>query len=132
MRAALTIVTLAALACSGGTDNSNNNQVPAHDVDIRKNASILGSNAFSPINKTVSLAAGSTVKWYNADITGTGGSYGSVSGVTHRLVSDDGTTFASGNIPPGGIFTATISGTGTFTYHCSIHLTMTGTLTVNP
>jgi plastocyanin len=132
MRAALTILTLAALACSSGTDNSNNNQVPPHNVDIRKNAAILGSSAFSPLNETISLAATSTVKWYNADITGSGGSYGSVSGVTHKLVSDDGTTFASGNIPPGGIFTATISATGTFTYHCAIHTTMTGTLTVNP
>lgn len=74
--------------------------------------------AFSPSGKTVT--AGTIVKWINNDAT------------THTVTSDDGTTFNSGNIAPGGNFSYTASTTGTFNYHCEIHGSMTGTLTVTP
>ncbi len=80
---------------------------------------ILGQNgaqSFSPNPATVK--AGQTVAWKNNDV------------ITHTATSDSG-AFDTGAIPPGGTSNAiTMSTTGTFGYHCSIHPTMTGTLTV--
>jgi plastocyanin len=100
-----------------------------HDVTITQGAANRGPNAFSPANFTLSLASQTAVTWQNRDIGSAG--YGT-SGVTHSLVSDDGATFASGDISPNGIFVATLSVPGSYGYHCSIHPAMTGTLTVNP
>jgi plastocyanin len=50
---------------------------------------------------------------------------------THTVTADDGSSFDTGNTAPGKEkeFTAP-SEPGTYTYHCSIHASMTGTLTV--
>lgn len=102
---------------------------PPHDVEIVPDAPNAGANAFSPSNAVISLASGNTITWFNADVSG---SYGGGSGTNHHLVSDDGTTFDSGVILPDGLYQATFSAPGTYTYHCEIHSSMTGTVTVNP
>ena len=103
----------------------------AADVRITRDAATKGPNAFSPPNFTISLASRQSVTWLNRDVTSSG-PYGGSPGVTHRLVSDDGTTFTSDNIAPNSTFVATLSAPGTYGYHWSIHPAMTGTLTVNP
>lgn len=50
----------------------------------------------------------------------------------HTSTSDDGSTWDSGIIPPGESFSHTFTAAGTYPYHCTIHLSMTGTITVNP
>jgi plastocyanin len=119
-----------AAACSAGNDLGNDPPIIPHDITITQGASGKGPNAFSPANFSFSLASRTTVTWQNRDFSGSGG-YGN-SGITHRLVSDDGTTFTSGNIPSNGTFVATMSAPGSYGYHCSIHPAMTGILTVNP
>ena len=49
----------------------------------------------------------------------------------HTVTADDAGTFDTGTVTPGseGEFDAPTE-PGTYTYHCSIHATMTGTLTV--
>jgi len=119
------------LASCSSMDNNNDPKVATHDITIRKNAPTLGANAFLPANLTISLALKTKVTFYNGDITG-GGSYGGSTGTSHRLISDDGTTFHSNTLAPGDFFSPIFHITGTFTYHCEIHPTMTGTVTVNP
>lgn len=102
-----------------------------HDVRIVDGAALQGPSAFSPSDFTLSLAAATTVTWWNRDFSGSG-PYGTGAAVTHRLVSDDGVTFASSNIPGNGTFVVSLSAPGSYGYHCSIHPAMTGTLTVNP
>ena len=104
---------------------------PDHDIRITENAASRGPNAFAPPSFTISLADTTMVTWLNRDFSGTG-PYGGNGGIAHHIVSDDGTTFDSGNLPPNGTFTATLSAPATYGYHCSIHPAMTGTLTVNP
>jgi plastocyanin len=116
--------------CGSGNVLGDDPPIIPHDVTITQGASTKGPNAFSPANFTFSLASRTDVMWQNRDFTGSGG-YGN-SGITHRLVSDDGITFSSGNIPSNGTFVATLSAPGSYGYHCSIHPAMTGTLTVNP
>jgi plastocyanin len=100
------------------------------DVRIVKGAATRGASAFSPSPFAISLASQTQIRWSNDDVTGSS-AYGAT-GITHRLVSNDGTTFDSGNILPGGTFLVTVSAAGSMGYHCSIHPSMTGTLTINP
>lgn len=83
-----------------------------------QNQLTISNYAFSPQSLTV--AAGSTVKVTNNDST------------THTITSDDkGASFNIPSIPSGSSasFTAP-SKPGTYTFHCNIHKTMTGTLIV--
>jgi uncharacterized repeat protein (TIGR01451 family) len=71
--------------------------------------------AFQP--SSITIGAGTTVVWTN---TGS---------ATHTVTSDSG-IFDSGDISPGGTFQFTFENAGTYSYHCSIHTFMTGTVTV--
>jgi plastocyanin len=75
---------------------------------------------FVPAVDTVHV--GATVKFKNND------------GIAHTTTSDDGTTFNSGNMNAGVLFTFVPTTTGTFTYHCQYHqsMGMVGTLIVKP
>jgi len=75
-----------------------------------------GNQSFTPSPTTVRM--GQTVAWRNNDST------------THNANQDNG-TFASGNITAGATSAPiTMSTAGTFTYHCTIHPGMVGTITV--
>lgn len=71
--------------------------------------------AFNPSALTISK--GANVTWTNDDST------------THTVTSDTG-AFDSGNFSPGNSFTHQFNETGTFPYHCTIHPSMKGTITV--
>jgi plastocyanin len=71
--------------------------------------------AFSPDDLTVS--AGTTVTWTNQD------------GFDHTTSADDD-TWNGALSGGGGSFEFTFHTAGTFEYHCNIHPTMTGTITV--
>ena len=80
-----------------------------------------GTFTFSPA--TITIKAGTTVTWKN------------VTTVAHTVTSDDGgKTFDSGTSKPvaaqTGTFTFTFKTPGTFTYHCSFHPFMKGTVIV--
>lgn len=66
-----------------------------------------GSFGFSPA--TLTILPGTTVTWKN------------MSAAPHTVTSDDGTTFDSGNIPPGGSFQFKFTAAGSYPYHCNIH-----------
>lgn len=123
--AGLGTLLLLGLACSSATDNDI--VVPAHDVAIVLGASSKAAAAFSPSPFTVSLGTTGKVTWANADFTNNG--YGGSSGTTHHLISDTG-VFDLGTMGPGAAKSFTFTGTGSFAYHCTIHPTMVGTVTV--
>jgi len=65
----------------------------------------------------VTVSQGAVVTWSNSDST------------THDVVADAG-AFDSGRMNQNGTFSFTFNQKGTFTYHCSIHPTMIGTVVV--
>lgn len=75
----------------------------------------IANFAFDPQNATVNV--GNTVVWTNTDAA------------AHKIVEDNG-LFESGAIQKDGSFTYTFDKTGTYTYHCSIHPSMTGKIVV--
>jgi plastocyanin len=75
----------------------------------------IASFSFQPAALTVSV--GTTVTWTNND------------SASHTVTADDG-SFKSDTLGKGGTFSQTFATAGTFAYHCAIHSSMTGTITV--
>jgi plastocyanin len=75
----------------------------------------IQSNSFNP--DSLSIKVGETVTWTNKD------SY------AHTVTSDNG-VFDSGNIASGATFSFTFNTEGTYSYHCSIHTSMTAKIIV--
>jgi plastocyanin len=71
--------------------------------------------AFNP--PTLTVKVGTEVTWTNQDST------------THTVTFDTGGA-KSGDLAQGATYKQTFSSAGTLTYHCSIHPTMTATVTV--
>ncbi|HZU14027.1 MAG TPA: cupredoxin family copper-binding protein [Chloroflexota bacterium] len=93
--------------------------ISPHRVAQAQTATVTIRNfAFAPA--TLTIAAGTTVTWMNAD------------SVAHTSTSDPGDAMSwdSGSISPGSSFSLTFTQAGTFTYHCSIHPFMKGTIIV--
>ncbi len=76
-----------------------------------------GSFAFSP--STLNIPVGTTVTWKNT------------TQASHTTTSDDGKTFDSGVIAPGGTFKFKFTMRGTFPYYCNIHPFMMATIIVS-
>jgi plastocyanin len=82
------------------------------------NTIVIKNFAFDPSSLTVK--SGTAVKWTNQD------------GASHAIVSDTGSpaTFSSDSLSTGASYSFTFTQPGTYTYHCSIHPSMKGTIIV--
>jgi plastocyanin len=111
------------LTSCGSSTPAGNNGTPTPSPTTAPDAvisivGIAGGMSFSPAVVTVKV--GQKIGWKNTDST------------THRMV-DNGGAFDSGSLGPGSASTIiTMNTAGSFPYHCSIHPTMTGTITVTP
>lgn len=86
-------------------------------------APVTGSNVEITISgfkfdpATVTVAVGTTVTWTNQD------------SANHIVVADDG-SWKSGSLGKGATFSFSFDKAGTYTYICSIHPSMKGTIIV--
>ena len=76
----------------------------------------LGNDAFGG---PVTISNGGTVSWTNGD------------SLVHNVVANN-SSFNSGSMSPAEVFNFTFSTNGSFPYRCTIHPTMTGSVTVQP
>jgi plastocyanin len=83
--------------------------------DFKPAAVSMENFSFVPADLTVSV--GTTVTWTNNDAA------------THTVTSDTG-LFDSKDMSKGGTFSHTFTEKGTFSYHCALHSSMKGTITV--
>jgi len=114
IRIACAFALASALAGCGGSGSSTPTSPSSTSVIITING-INGNMSFSP--EIASVKVGQTVAWHNAD------------SITHAIAQDGG-GFATGTIAGGTTSAAvTISATGSLPYHCTIHPSMTGSLT---
>lgn len=114
----LALASFLALGC-GGDDSNGPPEAAPPDVSIRAGADTLGTDAYLPNSLTISLAAQQSVKWRNAD------------NIDHTATQDGG-GFDSGALGAAGTFTHTFDTPGIYAYHCTIHPSMVGTITVTP
>lgn len=75
---------------------------------------------FTPDTITVVIGVNNTIYWVNTDVA------------IHTATSDPGVTpsFDTGNIVAGGTAQVTLTVPGTYTYHCTYHAWMQGTIIV--
>lgn len=85
-------------------------------VNIAIGAAGLTTTAYAP--NPVNIKVGDSINWVNPD------------SIAHTATANNGTTFNSGTIAPGGSFKSTFSTTGSFAYHCAFHPGMVGTVNV--
>lgn len=91
---------------------------PASTSPASGDAITIANFAFAPASLTVKV--GATVTWTNMD------------SATHTVKWDDGSQ-GSGSLTAGAApYTRTFDKAGTFTYHCGIHSSMSGTIVVAP
>jgi plastocyanin len=111
-----TLVVFAALTAGCGS-SSPSTPTPAPVADATINiVGISGSSSFAPSPTTVSV--GQRVIWKNVDTR------------THDIIQD-ANSFTTPTIAAGAAADpVTMSTRGTFTYHCGIHPSMVGTITV--
>jgi plastocyanin len=109
----LLAVALVGAACTSSNTGTSGTNPPAGGG----NAVSIVDFAFNP--GTLSVKAGTQVTWTNTSNT------------AHTVTANDG-SFDSGTVNPNATFSHTFASAGTFAYHCSIHSSMTATITVTP
>jgi plastocyanin len=107
---------LTVAACLMGTATASARPLAPQGTDAKAKVKIVNF-AFNP--STVNISAGDVVVWTNT------------AGISHTSTSDKA-KWDSGIIPAGGTFKKRFKKAGTFTYHCSIHPTMKGSVVVSP
>ena len=113
---------LAAVVLVGcGEDSTSPPLAAPPDVLIVNGASTMGANAYDPSSLTISLTAKSSVKWRNNDPM-----------VPNHTITSNTGAFDSGAVADGETYTFNFTTVGTYPYHCSVHPSMVGTITVNP
>lgn len=116
------VMAVAALAvaagCGGGSptapgDNGNTGGNTGGNGGSTSNSIAVGDNFFNPNATTV--AVGTTVTWSRS------------TGTTHNVTFGDG---PSSGDKSGGTYSRTFNTAGTFSYRCTIHSGMAGTIVV--
>jgi len=101
---------------------TNNTNTQANDT-VTNHQIIIRNFQFEPNNLVIKL--GDTVTWTNQD------SLNHIVASNPHPVHTDLPGFESGTLRPGDSYTYTFNKEGAWSYHCHLHSTMTGTVTVN-
>ncbi len=109
------VVAVAALLVKSGPTGGAGGATQASLPAGRRGAVTIKNYSFIPAKLTV--RAGTKVVFHNRDAT------------AHTATADAG-GFDTGTIAPGAAKRVVFSKPGTYTYHCSFHAFMTGTVTV--
>lgn len=115
---ACTVLVILACATAGCSSSPAPSSASAQPAVPAGNSVSIKNFAFDP--STLTVKAGTAVTWVNND------------GAPHALVSDNGApvSFSSDTLAPGAAYSFTFTQAGTYPYHCSIHPSMKGTVTV--
>jgi plastocyanin len=111
IRGAVISLFFAALVVGGGRMASHAAGNPDGPQEVK-----IDNFTYAPV--TLTVAAGTTVKWVNRD------------DIPHTVVSEDKSTFKSKVLDTDDSFSYTFSKPGTYTYFCSIHPKMTAKVVV--
>ncbi len=120
-RPALLVAVIGMLASCGSspsttpstTPSSSNPNAALASVNV-PNSQGYGTSSFVP--GAVTIPVGGTVAWNSSDT------------IEHHPTADDGSW--NDDLPAGGSASQMFATAGTYSYHCSIHPSMTGTITV--
>jgi len=116
-------IVLATTACGGGSETEAVDTTPTTGASVTTTApqamiAEVSIEAFAFHSDDLTIPAGTTVTWTNDE-----------GAIAHTTTSDDG-LWDSNTLDPGEQLSFTFEGPGTFAYFCSIHPSMTATVTV--
>jgi plastocyanin len=111
----LAVSVLAVFTMSGCSKNDYGSNPPPNN-NTTPGSVTISNFSFSPTSVTINV--GDKVKWTNND------------DVSHTVTSNTGSELNSSLFSKGQTFEHTFTTAGTFTYHCTPHPTMTGTVVV--
>ena len=103
------------ISCSSSKSPTSPNNQPATHSN-RYHAVNIQNMAFNPAS--LSILAGDTVVWTNNDA------------MPHTVTSNSGTELQSAQLSQGQFFQHIFPTAGTYAYHCMVHPSMTGSVTV--
>ena len=116
----LVAVTLVALAACTSTSSAAPSVAPSAEPSPAEpsapTASALTVTIEGNVLPTVTAAVGENVTWQNLDA------------VPHTVTLDDGSF--NGSVAAGATVSHAFDAAGTFPYHCNVHPSMTGTITI--
>lgn len=113
------VLTIALLGACGSDDDGGAVDTPlSTSTSEAAGGTAVEVKGFKFTPATVNVKVGDTVTWRFSDPT------------THTVTADD-KSFDSGGHSSGDTFDHTFGTAGSFTYHCTIHETMTGTVSVS-
>ena len=114
--AAIALVASLLLMPAAGAQTEGQGVVVVPTTELRAvDVFLIEDDYFEPTDAVVD--PGTTLMWINRGQE------------QHTVTADDG-QFDSGVLNPGDTFLTTIEGSGTLTYHCTLHPEMTGSITV--
>jgi plastocyanin len=115
MAVLMILLLFAFLGCNNGSTSPYGNSSSTTTTKTAPNTVAIANFTFSPSSLTI--AKGTIITWVNND------------GVAHTSTSDNN-VWDTGSIVPGASKAVTFGTSGTFTYHCTVHPMMTGTIIV--
>ena len=115
---------LALSACSGGgssptTAPAATTVAAAPCADSTGTTVVATTVAGNTWAQPVTAKVGDVITWTNSDT------------VSHKVALDNGTCAMSANIPGGGSKSLVFSIAGTYPFHCAVHPSMKGTITIS-
>lgn len=127
-RLATLAVALILAACSGGSTTPTSGPTAGGPGATTAAAPCTDSTGTTVVQATVSnntwsqpvnAKVGDVITWSNSD------------GVPHKVALDDGSCQMSDNIPGGGSKSLVFTVAGTYPFHCTVHPSMKGTITIS-
>jgi plastocyanin len=114
------IVLLILTCMSAGCSSYQTPAAPASPTATPGGGTTITMKNFAFDPSSVTVKTGTMVTWVNQDAA------------SHAIASDNSSSvaFSSDPLPTGASYNFTFATPGTFTYHCSIHPSMTGTIIV--
>jgi plastocyanin len=109
---------LSLAACGGGGSSSGTTGAGSGSADTNATTNAIAIKNFTFSPKTVTVPRGTAVTWTNKD------------DVTHTVTGTGSAGLMSGDLRGGKTYTMTFNTAGTFSYMCSIHQYMHGTIVV--
>ena len=119
MRVAILLITLLLLGCTSQQPPAPKNQTGGSQTGTvpKSNEAVVQINGFKFSPSEVEVTAGTKVVWVNNDP------------VSHTVTLDNG-EFDTGSFPHGDNRSYIFTKAGVYAYHCAIHPSMNGTVTV--
>lgn len=117
---ACAIMLILTCSFSGCTSSQSPKTIPSATPAPSDGSNSITINNFAFNPAILTIKTGTTVTWMNQDVA------------EHQIASDSGTTvaFISGSLATGKSFPFTFTQPGTYTYHCTYHPSMKGTIIV--